>query len=106
MSSQKKTHNIARITITDHTGTHDGGKVYVHKSRACSNCAHDGLRDAEWVAEGGVEKFGRCMNMCSAGDFEDASSNWCHDHQTDAEFEANVHRPRVPVFIVVQGGAK
>ena len=106
MYTQTKTHRIVRIRITDHTGTHDGGEVSIHKSRNCSNCAHDGLKNSEWCAEGGVEEFGRCMNLCSVADSDCAASNWCDSHQTGVEFEANIQRPHSPVFAVVQGGLK
>jgi hypothetical protein len=97
-------HHVVRIFITDHNGTHDAGTAHVHKSRNCSGCAHDGAKDAEWQADRGVEKYGRCMNGCGAADNADKADQWCDDHQTSAEFESGVHRPHVPVFTLVEGG--
>lgn len=103
--AKTKTHRIVRITYIDAAGEHDGGEARVHVSRCCDNCSADGLNDHEWRGGGGVEKFGRCMNLCWAGGDADKANQWCDDHQTAAEFEANIHRPHVPVFTVVQGGA-
>lgn len=100
-----RTHNVAHITIRDHLGTHDAGEVHVHKSRSCDNCAHDGTRDAEWVADRGVEQLGRCMSACTAADSEDALNRWCDGHQTDSEWSANTHRADRPALIAVHGGA-
>ncbi len=107
MSTLKsKTHHVVLITYIDASGEHDGGEGRVHKSRTCGNCAHDGLRDADWAADGGVEKFGRCLNLCSAGDATDEVNRWCDEHQSGREFEAGLHRPHRPVFsVVIKGGA-
>jgi hypothetical protein len=102
---QAQSHHVVRIFVTDHAGTRDAGEARVHKSRACINCIHDGARDADWQADDGVGKFGRCMNGVGAADDPDKASQWCAEHQTAAEFEAGVHRPNVPVFTVVEGGA-
>ena len=104
-SPPKKTHRIARLTITDHTGTYDGGEVLIHVSRNCSNCSYDGLKDLDWLEGGGVEQFGRCTNVFSAADEADEANQWCHDHASAAEFRAGVHCPHMPVFALVQGGA-
>lgn len=100
-----RTHRVVRITYIDATGEHDGGEARVHVSRCCDNCSSDGLKDHAWQEDGGVEEFGRCMNMRPAADDADRANQWCDDHQTSAEFEAGVHRPHVPVFAVVEGGA-
>lgn len=73
----------------------------IHISRKCSNCAHDGNRDPEWVAEGGTQKWGRCMNTCGAADAKNEADQWCSSHQTPAEFHADVSRIERPVFAVV-----
>lgn len=104
-ATQAETHYTVKITIIDHLGEHDGGTVDIHKSRACLNCAHDGDRDSDWIAEGATKTWGRCMNACSAANAENEADQWCFDHQTAAESEANIHRPHVPVLTVLQGGA-
>lgn len=73
----------------------------IHVSRKCSNCAHDGDRDPEWIAEGATAKWGRCMNACSAAEAESEADQWCCAHQTPAEFRADAHRIDRPVWIAV-----
>lgn len=104
MYTQTKTHHIARITITDHTGTHDAGEIYIHKSRSCANCCHDASRDADWIADYGIEQNGRCMNLCSAAYFKEVEHRWCDAHQSLAEFDAFVHRPHRPILTLVATG--
>lgn len=70
----------------------------IHVSRKCSNCAHDGNRDPEWIADGATAKWGRCMNLCSAADAENEADQWCSAHQVPAEFHANVSRIDRPVL--------
>ncbi|MDQ0590995.1 hypothetical protein [Variovorax paradoxus] len=100
---QKKMYHIARVTWTDNTGTHDGGEVRVHVSRNCSNCSADGLKDREWLENGGVDEYGRCMNLYPAADDGGTANQWCDDHQTATEFEAGIHRADRPVLTLVGG---
>ena len=100
MPTQKPaTHRVMKTWFEGANGVRtEPVEVRVHISRGCDNCAHDGLKNSEWCAEGGVGEFGRCINLCSAADSECAASNWCDSHQTGAEFDANIYRPHSPVF--------
>lgn len=105
MPKMKTTHHVHRILIVDHAGTHDGGEVHIHTSRLCHNCAHYGPHDESWVSEGGLEQFGSCINLCSAVDAQEEKYRYCVEHQTTAEFVANLHRPHRPAFALVAWGA-
>ena len=72
----------------------------IHVSRSCSNCSANGRYDPDWVAGGGIEEFGTCMNLCSAADDADEANQWCSAHQTPAELRANVSRIDRPVFVL------
>ena len=100
----QKTHRTLRISISDATGAHDGGTTLVHTSRSCENCCHDGRQNAEWQRDGGISKFGRCMNLCGAADADDPADRWCDNHQTMREWGADLHCADRPVLGVVPGG--
>lgn len=98
------THRVMR-TWLEREGPENAWEVHVHRSRTCDNCAHDGVQDREWVAEGAMAEFGRCKNSIGAADAADITHHWCDNHQTRAEFDAYVHRPERPVLAVVAGRA-
>lgn len=97
------THRRGRITINPGCpDERDGGAFAVHISRCCANCTHIATLDPECDAEY-LERFGLCLNLCSAADAPDPDDRWCDDHQTKREFERGLHRPETPVLLVVSG---
>ena len=102
---QPQSQHVVRIFVTDHNGMHDAGVTHVHRSRNCLNCIHDGAQDAEWQADGGVEKYGRCMNGCGAAEDPIEANQWCDSHATQQEWVAGVSRIDRPALGVVEGGA-
>lgn len=76
----------------------------IHVSRTCTSCAHDGLKNAEWRADGGIYLYGRCMNGCGAIDAPDPGDRWCDSHATPREWAAGVSRIARPVLILVKNG--
>lgn len=106
MSTPGKNHHTIQVWFEGPHGQRSAPiQKLIHVSRRCENCTHDGLQDAEWQADDGIAKFGRCMNLCPIADLEDASQHFCDSHQVLREFDAFIHQPHVPVFAVVKGGA-
>jgi hypothetical protein len=68
----------------------------LHVSRSCDNCDHyrPNIVDDEWDAG----EFGPCMNLA----WPAGPALYCTDHQTTAEFAANVHRIDRPALTLVK----
>jgi hypothetical protein len=106
MSAPFKTHHVYKTFFEGpHGERSEPIEERVHVSRTCASCAHDGLKDADWRKEGGIELYGRCMNNCSAIDAQEPADQWCGLHSTPPEWAAGVARITRPVFALVQGGA-
>jgi hypothetical protein len=107
MSALKaKTHHVFQIYLIGAYGQRSEPTEHrIHVSRSCASCAHDGRRNAEWTAEGGVEKYGICMNGCGAAEDPIEANQWCDSHATQQEWVAGVSRIDRPALGVVEGGA-
>ncbi len=106
MPIPKKTHHIFKTFLEGANG-HRSEPVEerLHISRNCRNCSANGRNDPDWVAGGGIEKFGVCQNGCSAAENSKSEDQWCFAHSTKEEFEAGRSRIDRPVLTLVQGGA-
>jgi len=97
------THHIFAVWYMRPDGSRENEHIErLHRSRTCDNCPHDGLRNTDWLAEGGVEQFGRCMNLCSAADAHNPANRWCSGHQTVTEFR---RQPAAPALDLVTEAA-
>ena len=99
-SSETRTDRLVPVWHVGSGGRKFIGIAAISRTRGCGNCCHDGARHPEWGTEG-VEKFGHCMNMCTAADDPNPTNRWCPDHQTGTEFKNGLRRPAAPAMTLV-----
>lgn len=99
-----RTHRVYEYFLVGARGQRHGPHVeQVHTSRRCENCYHFGPHDREWnEAFSSGEALAKCLNDCWAADADDPANRFCSDHQSQAEFDAFVHRPHRPVFMLIK----
>jgi hypothetical protein len=95
----KHFHIITSYTVGAQGERSDLVRERLHVSRTCNNCCHNGLLDAEWMAEDGPAKYGDCMSH--GGPIEPGQS--CGNHRTPSEFERGIRRIDQPVLTLVVG---
>ena len=95
---ETSTHHVFESHTVGAGGKRSGPTEHrVHFSRKCQNCAHFAVNATD---DWDVQKDGPCLN----GLFFDSSDAFCHNHQSEPEWQAGSRRVDRPVFALVKGG--